>query len=42
MNVVAIDRRIISQSDTFAISANVTRRIRGMFSRIRSKTMIVS
>ena len=42
MNVVASDRRTVSQSDTFAIVANEARRINGMFSLTRSKTMIVS
>ena len=42
MNVVASERRIVSQSDRFAIVANVARRISGMFSRTRSKMMIVS
>ena len=42
MNVVASERRIVSQSETFAIVANDERRISGMFSRIRSKMMIVS
>ena len=42
MNVVASERRIVSQSDTFAIVANDARRMSGMFSRTRSKTMIVS
>ena len=42
MNVVASERRIVSQSETFAIVANVEPRISGMFSRMRSKMMIVS
>ena len=42
MNVVASERRIVSHSDTFAIVANDARRMIGMFSRIRSKMMIVS
>ncbi len=42
MNVVASERRIVSQSETFAIVANGARRISGMFSRMRSKMMIVS
>ena len=42
MNVVASERRIVSQSETFAIVANATRRISGTFSRMRSKMMIVS
>ena len=42
MNVVASERRIVSQSETFAIVANDARRISGMFSRMRSKMMIVS
>ena len=42
MNVVASDRRIVSHSETFTIVANDARRISGMFSRTRSKTMIVS
>ena len=42
MNVVASERRIVSQSETFAISRNDARRISGMFSRTRSRMMIVS
>ena len=42
MNVVASERRIVSHSETFAIVANGDRRISGMFSRTRSKMMIVS
>ena len=42
MNVVASERLIVSQSDTFAIVANGARRMSGMFSRMRSKMMIVS
>ena len=42
MNVVASERRIVSQSEMFAIVANYARRMIGMFSRIRSKMMIVS
>ena len=42
MNVVASERRTVSQSEMFAIVANFARGISGMFSRIRSKTMIVS
>ena len=42
MNVVASERRIGSQSETFAIVANGARRMSGMFSRMRSKMMIVS
>src|ERR671931_81462 len=39
---VASGRRIVSQSETLAMVANDERRISGMFSRIRSKMMIVS
>ena len=42
MNVVANERRIVSHSETFAMVANGCRRINGVFSRIRSKMMIVS
>ena len=42
MNVVASDRLIVSHSETFAIVANGCSRISGMFSRTRSKMMIVS
>ena len=42
MNVVASERRMVSQSETFAIVANFAFGISGMFSRTRSKTMIVS
>ena len=42
MKVVASDRGIVSQSDTFAIWRNEPRFISGMFSRMRSKMMIVS
>ena len=42
MNVVASERRIVSQSETFVITRNDARRISGMFSLIRSKMMIVS
>ena len=42
MNVVASERRIVSHSETFMIVANDCRRISGMFSRTRSKMMIVS
>ena len=42
MNVVASERRIVSQSEMFAMFANEARRISGTFSRIRSKMMIVS
>ena len=42
MSVVASERRIVSQIDTSAICANGARRISGMFSRMRSNTMIVS
>ena len=42
MNVVASERRIVSHSDTFAISWKDERRISGMFSRMRSRMMIVS
>ena len=42
MNVVASERRIVSQSETLAIVANDERRMSGMFSRMRSKMMIVS
>ena len=42
MNVVASERRIVSQIETFAIVANGARRISGMFSLMRSKMMIVS
>ena len=42
MKLVANDRLIVSHSDTFAIVANDERRMIGMFSRMRSKMMIVS
>jgi hypothetical protein len=42
MNVVAADRRSVSAIERFAIAANVAFGISGMFSRTRSKTMIVS
>ena len=42
MNVVARERRIVSQSETFTIVGNDARRMIGMFSRMRSKMMIVS
>jgi len=42
MKLVASERRIVSQSETFAIAANGARRISGMFSRTLSKMMIVS
>ena len=42
MNVVASERRIVSHSETLTIVANGCRRISGMFSRMRSKMMIVS
>jgi hypothetical protein len=42
MNVVARERRMTSQSETFVIVANDARRISGMFSRMRSKMMMVS
>ena len=42
MNVVASERGIVSQSDTFAIVRKDARRISGMFSRTRSRMMIVS
>ena len=42
MNVVASDRRIVSHSETFVIVAIDCLRISGMFSRTRSKMMIVS
>ena len=42
MNVVANDRRIVSHSETFTIVASDARRMIGMFSRMRSKMMIVS
>ena len=42
MNVVASERRIVSQSDWFAIAAKLDFRMSGMFSRTRSKMMIVS
>ena len=42
MNVVARERRIVSQSEMFAIVANGARRISGTFYLIRSKMMIVS
>ena len=42
MNVVASDRGIVSQSETFPITRNDDRFISGMFSRMRSKMMIVS
>ena len=42
MNVVASDRGIVSQSDTFVSTRIEARRISGMFSRMRSKMMIVS
>ena len=38
----AVDRRSVSHTETFAIGANVARGISCMFSRTRSKTMIVS
>ena len=40
--VVASDLGIVSQSDTFPITRNDARFISGMFSRMRSKMMIVS
>jgi len=40
--VVARERRTVCHSETFAIVANFARGISGMFSRTRSKTMIVS
>ena len=42
MNVVASERGIVSHSDTFASVRNDARFISGMFSRTRSKMMIVS
>ena len=42
MNVVASERLTVSQSDWFAIAAKLDFRISGMFSRTRSKMMIVS
>ncbi len=42
MNVVTSERGIVSQSETFLMCANVERFISGMFSRMRSKMMIVS
>ena len=42
MNVVASERLIVSHNETLAIVAKGERRISGMFSRIRSKMMIVS
>ena len=42
MKLVAIERRIVSQSDWLAIAAKLDLRISGMFSRTRSKMMIVS
>ena len=42
MKDVASDRLIVSHSDTFVIVANDERRMIGMFSRTRSKMMIVS
>ncbi len=42
MKVVASERGIISHSETFPITRIDARRINGMFSRMRSKMMIVS
>ena len=42
MNVVASDRGIVSQSETFPRTRNDARFISVMFSRMRSKMMIVS
>ena len=42
MNVVASERGSTSQSETFPITRNDARRMSGTFSRMRSKTMIVS
>ena len=42
MKVVTIDRGSVSHTETFADHANDARCISGMFSRMRSKTMIVS
>ena len=42
MNVVANERLIVSHSETLAMVANGDRRMSGMFSRMRSKMMIVS
>ena len=42
MNVVASERRIVSQRDWFAIAAKLERRMSVTFSRTRSKMMIVS
>ena len=42
MNVVASERLIVSHSETSAMVANGDRRMSGMFSRTRSKMMIVS
>ena len=42
MNVVASERRIVSQSDWFAIAAKLDFFMSPTFSRTRSKMMIVS
>ena len=42
MNVVASDRGSTSHIETFPMTRNDARRISGTFSRMRSKTMIVS
>ena len=42
MNVVASERRIVSQSDWLAIAAKLERFMICVFSRTRSKMMIVS
>ena len=42
MNVVASERGIVSQSETLPTTRNGARFISGMFSRMRSKMMIVS
>ena len=42
MKVVASERGIVSQSETFPMTRNGARFISGMFSRMRSKMMIVS
>ena len=42
MTVVASERGIVSHSDTFASVRNDARFISGMFSRMRSRMMIVS
>ena len=42
ISVVASERRTVSQSDWLAMAAKLDLRISGMFSRTRSKMMIVS